>query len=256
MELNNTTDLWVYIVTVLFTLSVITEKLTQLVRQYPTPCKWLTLVLNVFLVIALVKSWEHLDRSLIWVTILVTIITVVLIIGKFWFINPFTKRRVELVVFQNIQKDSVDKTAQEQEITLLSLLLGLVVAVIFDINLVELIQAKSNKIELTTAVPVDLTNFQFVVTGIKPMAVLGFLLTGFFLTFGSKFFHDLLDLLLEIKNQKRNLNQSTQTSEAQRIRLQMESKTSMLPHADADQRKQLESEIQILKTRLTQLIAA
>ncbi|MBT1685573.1 hypothetical protein [Dawidia soli] len=256
MELSNTTDLWVYVVTVLFTLSVITEKLTQLVRQYPTQFKWLTLVINAFLVIALVKSWGNLDNSLIWLTILISVITVVLVIGKFWFTNPFTKEKVALVAFQNIQKNSGDKTAQEQEITLLSLLLGLVVAVIFDINLVELIQAKSDKIELTTAVPVDLTNFQFVVTSIKPMVVLGFLLTGFFLTFGSKFFHDLLDLLLEVKNQKRNLNQATKGNEAQLIRLQMDNKASLLPHADADHRKQLESEIQILKNRLTRLIAA
>ena len=36
--------------------------------------------------------------------------------------------------------------------------------------------------------------------------VFGCLLTGFFLSLGSKFFHDLLDLLLEAKNLKRKLN--------------------------------------------------
>ncbi len=36
--------------------------------------------------------------------------------------------------------------------------------------------------------------------------VFGCLLTGFFLSLGSKFFHDLLDLLLESKNLKRKLN--------------------------------------------------
>lgn len=36
--------------------------------------------------------------------------------------------------------------------------------------------------------------------------IFGCLLTGFFLSLGSKFFHDLLDLLLESKNLKRKLN--------------------------------------------------
>src|SRR5690606_28958242 len=47
-------------------------------------------------------------------------------------------------------------------------------------------------------------NPQYFDTGI--LTIIGFLLTAFFLAFGSKFFHDLLDTLLQVKNLKRKLN--------------------------------------------------
>src|SRR5690606_42039440 len=38
------------------------------------------------------------------------------------------------------------------------------------------------------------------------MKAVGFVLTAFFLAFGSKFFHDLLDTLLQVKEYKRKMN--------------------------------------------------
>lgn len=39
-----------------------------------------------------------------------------------------------------------------------------------------------------------------------PLFLLGCMLTGLFISFGSKFWHDMLDLLLEIKNLRRKMN--------------------------------------------------
>jgi hypothetical protein len=255
--MNNTANIvdnLIYMVTVLFTLSVITEKLTQLVRNYPLYIKVVVYVFAAGLAIALFNSWvglSPLERGLI-ITLIVAI--AFFAIGKM----PLGKRR-DIKVFKNIGKKNVNKREQEKEINLLSMLLGLLIAFLFNTNLFEMFTMTSfRESSWNGDFPFDFEHFRFNVEKFKFswLALFGLLLTGFFLTFGSKFFHDLLDLLLEVKNQRKNLNQNLQDNEVNLIRLQMDRKASILPHVQAEQKARLEDEIQVLKAKLSTLLKA
>ncbi len=89
-----------------------------------------------------------------------------------------------------------DEKVRERKIQQLSIIIGIVVAIIAKANLFNFFK---DDFKLFWA----LEDFK----GLKLLSnFIGSIVSGLFLSFGSKFFHDLLDILLQVKNLKRKLN--------------------------------------------------
>jgi hypothetical protein len=149
---------------ILFILSVITEKLTQLIRKYSP------------------------------------------------FIRPGMRLHGKKVsrVWRNIRKKQIDGTRMdnkiEREVNSLSFVIGLLIATIFCVDLFHMFVAASPADYLYWTQARSDFYFEEYKWGYRlPLLLVSFSLTGFFLTFGSKFFHDLLDSLFQAKNLKRKL---------------------------------------------------
>lgn len=218
-------DSLIYATIVLFILSVITEKLTQLVRYYPRTFRWIGILACGAFYIPVVRAISFDPRlstfSVIVLLLFNTTLLVVLLVND---AIISTSRNVflrflfsKLEVFKNIRKkdehiktvnDEVDDRAKDKEVTALSFIVGFLVAYCFNANLFELFKPAVHLGWGETAPfvkePWYALNPQYFDTGI--LTVIGFILTAFFLAFGSKFFHDLLDTLLQVKNLKRKLN--------------------------------------------------
>jgi hypothetical protein len=244
-------DHLIYIVSALFVLSVITEKLTQLVRSYPFQFKILSVVTVLFTAVALYRSTEFLSGVEIGALIIFILVLLYLFFGKI----PGTKNP-RTRYFRNIGKTNINKRDQEIEVSLLSFIVALVIAFVFNANMIALFQSKEfGDLGWGERFPVDFENLRLDnAYEFSMVAFIGFLISGFFLTFGSKFFHDLLDLLLESKNLKKNFNAETQENEVKLVRLQMDNKATLLENASPDERARLEAEILALKVRLTRLL--
>lgn len=144
---------------VLFILSGINEKITQLIRNY-APFK-----IGSILGLKKLKIWQNVGKN-----------------AKTW-------------------KGSSAKVV-EREVNSLSFFTGLIIASAFHVNLFKMIGSSNPRGQLFWDAPKwhsYLNPVDFIVL------ILSLGLTGFFLTFGSKFFHDLLDLLFEVKNAKKKL---------------------------------------------------
>lgn len=89
-----------------------------------------------------------------------------------------------------------DEKVRERKIQLLSIIVGIVVAIIAKANLFNFFKVD---FKLFWA-PEDFYGLSLLSN------VVGSIVAGLFLSIGSKFFHDLLDILLQIKNMKRKLN--------------------------------------------------
>lgn len=87
---------------------------------------------------------------------------------------------------------------REKKIHLLSISVGVFVAIITNADFFKIIETA--KIEPWKG----FENFTF-------LSVLGLIITGLFLSQGSKFFHDLLDTLLYVKNIKKSLYQNQES---------------------------------------------
>ncbi|QTE38587.1 hypothetical protein J3L18_05800 [Mucilaginibacter gossypii] len=139
---------------ILFIISVIVEKITQLIRKYAP------------------------------------------------FIKPYGSGR-RLKIWQNIGKKQTGRAKEldkliEREVNSLSFIIGLVIAAAFRIDLFKMISSSDPQAVLMWKdIPYSLLD--------KILFFLSLPLTAFFLTFGSKFFHDLLDTLFQVKNLKRKL---------------------------------------------------
>jgi hypothetical protein len=218
-------DSLIYATIVLFILSVITEKLTQLVRYYPRTFRWIGIVACGAFYIPITRAVFYDPRlhvlSIILLYLFNTALLIVLIVN-----DPIVANSKNILLrflfehletFKNIRKRKSDtqivtleqdKADQEKEVTALSFVVGFVVAYCFNANLFNLFKPALELGWGDTAPfvkePWYALNPQYFDTGI--VAVIGFLLTAFFLAFGSKFFHDLLDTLLQVKNLKRKLN--------------------------------------------------
>jgi hypothetical protein len=245
-------DKLIYILTALAILSVITEKLTQLVRSYPGYVKATSFLIIGGACIALFNSKDLLARSELLLIATVIAIVLFLFIGKL----PFGGKK-RLRVFANIEKKNINKAAQETEITMLSMLLGLVIAFFFNANLLEMVKVGSfQELGWHGDFPFDFSSFRF--TGGTHHAILpvlcGFMLTGFFLGFGSKFFHDFLDFLMEVKNNRRIQNKHAPDVEARLLRLQLDQKGTLLANANGGQKERIKNEIEFLNGRLIDLL--
>ena len=218
-------DSLIYATIVLFILSVITEKLTQLVRYYPRTFRWIGIIACGIFYVPIIRASFFDPRlsvfSIILLFVFNTGMLVILIVNdaivsesnniflKFLFKN--------LEIFKNIRKKEktvavvtteINKADQEKEVTALSFIIGFVVAYCFNANLFNLfkpaVQLGWGDTAPFAQEPWYALNPQYFDTGI--LTSIGFVLTAFFLAFGSKFFHDVLDTLLQIKNLKRKLN--------------------------------------------------
>ncbi|MEQ9288488.1 MAG: hypothetical protein RIG77_16330 [Cyclobacteriaceae bacterium] len=202
-----------FILIALFILSAVTEKLVDLIRKYPHRFRILALFILPFLIFVATKSvwtqgkweWWILDLmflSLLWFDINVLFFNK----GKEWWnlsvYNPF----------QNTTKDkvAVSNSTKKRQITILGICLGVMIAFAFQASFFEIFNGNTQldnlsfgnwEFELITN---DWVFNEHLAFDFKEF--IGILATGFFLSFGSQFFHDLLDYVLEIKNSKRKLN--------------------------------------------------
>jgi hypothetical protein len=192
-----------------------------LVRCYPRIFQILLIIACIFLAFIVIKTPQFSGCYKFWLLFIDSVIIVLCLAqlssflqgGRF---NKFGKLK-SISVLNNIGKDSskqVPKEVKESEISILSFLVGLFISYCFDIDLISLFNglisnnSPDNLILGRSETPIDLENFRFAsgYTEFNHLAFIGYLMTGFFLAFGSKFFHDLLDTLLQIKELKRKLN--------------------------------------------------
>ncbi len=143
----------------------------------------------------------------------------------FGLLTLFIQSLIHRDLFRHITKgkNSDDSNSKELEITFLSFLIGFLVAFLFSVDIFTIlgkaIQSPNGleaffefnqnfpiEIDYSTTnlfngfIKIDQSFNLFTSTNF------GILIAGFFLSFGSKFFHDILDYVLELKNLKRKLN--------------------------------------------------
>jgi hypothetical protein len=145
---------------ILFILSVIVEKITQLVRKYSPFIKPQHTTLQKT---PAARVWRNINRK------------------------------------QSGDDPEADKTV-EREVNSLSFIIGLLIALAFRVDLFKMMKATDPRDVLFWDDKVSYTGLEMW------LFVLSISLTGFFLTFGSKFFHDLLDTLFQVKNLKRKMS--------------------------------------------------
>jgi hypothetical protein len=160
---------------ILFILSMINEKITQLIRKYSP------------------------------------------------FIKPGTKLHGTKMssFWRHIRKKQTDGTILddkiEREVNSLSFVVGLLITLIFCVDLFRMVTVSDPRTVLYW--DKEKWNFYWGKEWVYriPILLVSFCLTGFFLTFGSKFFHDLLDTLFQVKNLKRKLSDERTFKDPQSI---------------------------------------
>jgi hypothetical protein len=150
---------------ILFIVSVITEKITQLIRKYSPfirPGTWLYYT-------SLRRIWRNIGDK------------------------------------QYSSKTKKDKRI-EREVNTLSFIIGLIITCSFSVDLFRMLSEAEPRNILFWNHEHWFTNYWSTYAfGKALLMVASFALTAFFLTFGSKFFHDLLDTLFQVKTLKRKL---------------------------------------------------
>ena len=223
---NNQTDLLdaiIYVTIVLFILSVITEKFTQVVRMYPSKFRVTGIIAcTLFFIPILVGLFSDFTKEtgyLLGISLLLmfnTFCFVMLVVNTDQIQKRFQKYVAKLSVLNNVRKDGEElvptesQKTKEKEVTILSFIVGFIVTYCFNANLFDLFEIPP-KLGWKGNAPILVGNgfepnpdyFAF-----DPIPAMGFVLTAFFLAFGSKFFHDLLDTLLQTKELKRKMNDS------------------------------------------------
>lgn len=123
---------------------------------------------------------------------------------KLWLHNNLG---VENLRLRMPEKSDADKEKlRERRITSIALIVGILLAFIIKVDLKEILQIAIN----TKVDPTQPNNVVKLFGGwssgdLNMSSIIGCTLTGIFLSFGSKWWHDLLELLLEFKNIKRNI---------------------------------------------------
>lgn len=216
-------DSLIVILVTLLILSIITEKLTQLVRSYARQIQLFAIVSSLLFFVLIFRSCE-LDIG--YYILFISLNSIVLFyalasISVFFSSGKFDSlaRLNSYSVLRNINKDSNQSSDQvkESEITILSFLIGFGVSIAFNTDLIKLFsnlfqESKSETFHLVGWMgeqPIDFKNFRLssiYFNKFNLLPLVGFIATAFFLSFGSKFFHDLLDTLFQVKQLKRKLN--------------------------------------------------
>src|SRR5688572_5150042 len=215
----------------LFILSVITEKAVSLIRKYPTQCQLLLTILSGYFFLVSAFSffsfdyrWYYLLLALVFIVILVIALSV---LSLKLFRKPLESKQANRSTMakkinylyhigsMNISSSmnplsNIDEESPEEEkvkeITLLSFLAGTVVAFMFQADMVEMLIAGGNWMSSwEEGLLKDALHFNPELT-FSFRFFFGVVTTGFFLSFGSKFFHDLIDNLMQAKDLKRKLN--------------------------------------------------
>jgi hypothetical protein len=157
-------DTMIAVVIILFILSVINEKLVQLIRKYSP----------------FIRAGNLLYKTPI---------------RSFW---------------RNISRKQTDNTLLgniiEREVMSLSFWVGFIICILFRVDIFAMFRLQDTAFtfywtrEIWDSYWVDYEWLYRI-----PLLLLSMSLTAFFLTFGSKFFHDLLDTLFQVKNLKRKM---------------------------------------------------
>ncbi len=222
-------DTLIYVAIVLFFLSAITEKVTQLTRSYPDQTRWISIATLLSLVFLTLLSWlsplkagcfepatgRNLSGTQVFWLMAFSVILLSLVILHFdkpaKALNPKTLGR--LLILQHVEKNAeANEEKKAREITLLSFMLGFVISFLFNVDILTLLSNPGNaEFEFGRTSPFLTSQTKWwrlngVFFDFDFKSALGLAITGFFLAFGSKFFHDLLDMLLQIKNLKRKMN--------------------------------------------------
>jgi len=199
--MDKTIEILIY----LFILSIITEKIVSLVRRYPKNFQIISLLFVFYLsivsgctLIVTPRYGFNYFLLLILLFILAVIGTIVLKSFKVK-IAPNLNSVVNLFnPFKNIKKGmiGVNQSTKENEISLLSFLIGFLVALSSNSDFFTFFNRQLKDIS-----PIDLSRYFKTwylfdpSLGFSFTILLGILITGFFLSFGSKFFYELLELL-------------------------------------------------------------
>lgn len=177
-------DSLIYLGIVLLILSQITEKITTYIRNYigviyPPNGKY----------IKRKKTKTFLQKTTTW-----------LLAGIAALDNVSDLARNKI---QTIAKDEKNKV--EFAITKLSILIGFIIAIAFKADLFALIQTDQMPHTLLGWGAIDICPCKLDCWLEFSKVLPGCFATGFLLTFGSKFFHDLLELLYEVKRLRRKI---------------------------------------------------
>lgn len=195
------TDKIIYILTVLFILSIINEKVVQIIRHYPLQTKFVALVYLVYSTFETFKNkipFTGIRITLLIIVALSFLLILLLIIEELHIVKLKNSKLIQLLnpfEYVSKKKSKLNVNKGQQEINLLAILMGFTVAI---------------------TVGADFFNFFDPQPKLKPTInlfetisipiIFGCLITGFFLSFGSKFFHDLLETIFQVKNLKQKLN--------------------------------------------------
>lgn len=200
----------------LFILSIITEKLVSIVRRFPIQFQIIVILISTYLSCVSVNSISV--NGFGWIYFLTIIVSVVIFIISFsstlvFFGVQLPFKFLNLInllnPFKNIKKGSVGvkKSSKDKEITLLSFTIGFIIALLFNSNLFDFFNTNLSDISPLNFNAIfnkwNLFNPNYDPNFVK---FLGIVATGFFLSFGSKFFHELLDLLFQIRSLRKKKN--------------------------------------------------
>lgn len=211
-------DLLIVAVILLFIFSTITEKVTELMRMYPSQFRIIGYVVCGITYFFTFKGW-FCEPSISGLTItalliLTTVLALLIVANTEAASDEKNKIRKSLnnylSLFNNIRKNNESpKEVKEKEISALSFTVGTVVAFLFNVSLFDLFNAPKQLGFKSVPLFVDKPSYGFNEEFFKfsLISLIGVVLTGFFLSFGAKFFHDILDTLLQIKNAKRKANE-------------------------------------------------
>ena len=219
-------DSLIAIVIILFILSVITEKVITYIRNYTQEARWVLLAICIYLMysatLCINKSNWYFFAVFYMVIFLLIIVTHYRTFSQRKPQNALTHKAKDLYLgwvkwrqgfLPNIDKKNADKEdpLTELHVLLLSIFIGTLISFIFKANLFDLITTnnpheslgwKNGAITTNKFGQIDFSKSIFTLHH-HFYQLLGILITGFFLSFGSKFFHDLLDILFLSKRYRR-----------------------------------------------------
>lgn len=219
-------DLIIAGVIVLFILSVIVEKITSLVRSY-VAISYLPFAIFTVLILLVVANYLTGSNQFAFGLFVIPVFAIVSLIVSVYLKScknqKFKDDQAKFLYnyFSDVNPESVnpDEKKKEKKIFLLSLSIGVLVSFSFRVDIFQIFTAD----DITTSFGWLSENFQNKGKYIwfsnmsnphtlpsftdEIQAFAGILITGFFLSFGSKFFHDLLDTLFLIKNHRKKLTE-------------------------------------------------
>lgn len=214
----------------LLILSVITEKIVHLIRDYPLQSRILFLAVTLFLGYIGINSW-NLPNANYWtlsVILLLNLVLLLLIVITLWPDRFFSWNKV-LQPFNHITRHISDELQQhkKKEISFLAFVVGTSIAMLFNVNFLDIVHGNlemgENKLFMYDG---KKWCYSFTVSWFD---MLSYLTSGLFLSFGSKFFHDLLDIIFHVKKLKDTAGASEPSRAVNAQELQ---DTSNLSHND------------------------
>lgn len=215
---HNILDQFIAVFIALFILSVITEKLGTFTRKYPVRVRITTIAASLLLAAISINTFYHEGTLKSILLAGFFIVTILVALSGFWYSSqkPPTNKMAFWALcywlnpFKNTAKantNRADNETKSKELTALSIVIGCIVALLLNASLFEMVKVGPAEMQwsfdflsYSHSFPIFNPNL-----GFSWIQLHGILLTGFFLSFGSNFFHDLLDRLYAVKKYKQQL---------------------------------------------------